>query len=125
MGMFSWWYGAGWKRVGQILIEKLASTEDFFSIDILLKSFFAPFKQISSSSSRGGNLQVKIQELFDRLFSRFFGAIIRTFIILVGVGWILLQAIFGLLVLIVWPVMPFLPIVGIILMFVVGAPWSH
>lgn len=114
VGLLTWWYGAGWKKFGQILIDKLAATEDFFSIDMLLGSIFAPFKQISASTGSGGTLQMKIQAWFDKQFSRLIGAIIRLLLIVVGTGWLLLQMTIDILLMILWPVLPLLPAIGLI-----------
>lgn len=115
VGLITWWYGAGWKRVGQILIEKLVISEDFFSIDMLLGSLFAPFKQISASSGSGGTLQMKLQAWFDKQFSRFIGAIIRIILIFIGTGWLIIQMTAYLVIFLIWPLLPVLPVVGLIL----------
>ncbi len=114
VGLVIWWYGAGWKKFGQILIDKLIATEDFFSIDMLLGSIFAPFKQISASSGSNGTLQMKIQAWLDRQFSRLIGAIIRLLLIIVGAGWLLLQMTIDILLMILWPILPLLPIIGLV-----------
>lgn len=114
VGLLTWWYGAGWKKFGQILIDKLTVTEDFFSIDMLLGSIFAPFKQISASSGSNGTLQMKIQAWLDKQFSRLIGAIIRLLLIVVGTGWLLLQMTIDILLMILWPILPLLPIIGLI-----------
>ena len=96
-----------------MLLQKLTISEDFFSIDILLGSLFAPFKQISADYGSGGTLQMKIQAWFDKLFSRFIGSIIRTLLILVGTAWIIIQAVVDVILLLIWPLIPVLPIIGL------------
>jgi len=113
VGLLTWWYSAGWQRFGQLLLEKLVISEDFFSIDILLSTLFAPFKQISADYGSGGTLQMKIQAWFDKLFSRFIGAIIRAVLILVGVVWLLLQSVVDLMLMAMWPLIPLLPLIGL------------
>lgn len=115
VGLLTWWYGAGWKRVSQILIDKLIVSEDFFSIDLLLSSLFAPFKQISASSGIDGNLQVKLQAWFDKQFSRVVGMIIRTILIVTGTVWMLIQVVIDVCVLLLWPLIPIAPVIGLIL----------
>lgn len=115
VGLLTWWYGAGWKRVSQILIDKLIVSEDFFSIDLLLSSLFAPFKQISASSGIDGNLQVKLQAWFDKQFSRVVGMIIRTILIVTGTVWMLVQVVIDVCVLLLWPLIPIAPVIGLIL----------
>jgi hypothetical protein len=124
VGMLSWWYTDGWKKMMKILLEKLAMTEDFFSIDSLLGNLFAPFKQISATGYIGGTLQDKMRDWFDKQFSRVFGAIIRLILILVGTLWLLMQLFFDLILLLIWPLLPLLPIVGCIAMLTIGASWQ-
>lgn len=124
VGMLTWWYTAGWKRVTTIFLEKLAVTEDYFSIDILLGSLFAPYKQISASSGGRGTFQDKLRDWGDKQFSRVFGAIIRLLLIIVGTAWLLLQSVLYIVCLTLWPFAPIAPLVGVILMIVVGTPWN-
>lgn len=116
ISLLGWWYGAGWKKVGQILLEKLSVSEDFFSIDALIVTLFAPFKQISASSGTEGTLQMKLQAWGDKQFSRIIGAIIRLALILIGTAWLFIQIIADILILIAWPVLPLVPIIGFFFM---------
>ncbi len=124
VGLLGWWYVSGWRKVGVILLEKLANTEDFLSIDQLIGSLFAPFKQISATTSRQGTFQDKVREWFDKQFSRIFGFIIRSLLILLGLIWLLIQTLVGLIIFLVWPMLPLLPIIGFILMFSGWIPWT-
>ena len=76
---------------------------------------FAPFKQISAASSTDGNFQVKLQAWFDKQFSRVVGAIVRIVLILTGTMWMLVQVVVDILILLSWPLLPILPIIGLIL----------
>lgn len=122
--MLSWWYTAGWKKIYNILVEKLVISEDFFSMDILLSNLFAPFKQISATGYVGGTLQDKMRDWFDKQFSRVFGAIVRLLLVVVGAGWLLIQTVVDIAILLVWPLLPILPIIGFIFMLAIGTPWS-
>lgn len=124
VGMLTWWYTLGWKKVIEILVEKLSMTEDYFSIDILLGSLFLPYKQISASGNGMGTFQDKLREWGDKQFSRVFGAMIRLILIIVGTFWLLIQVVVDIVILAVWPLLPVLPIVGFIFMLTVGAPWK-
>ena len=50
VGLLGWWYGAGWRERARMIIERLAKAYDFFSLDLLIKTLFAPFRQISAGS---------------------------------------------------------------------------
>lgn len=112
VGLLSWWYGEGWRQRIFIIRDRLASIVDYFSIDLLLKTLFAPYRQISAGSVNGP-IGVRWRAFVDQLISRCIGAIMRTILILVGGLTILLFSIVGLLVLILWGIVPLLPFMGI------------
>lgn len=118
VGILSWWYGDGWRERGSMIGDRIARTSDYFSIGLLLSTLFSPFRQISAGAVEGG-LAVQFRALLDKLISRIIGAIVRTFMILFGFVTIVLQAVFGGIVLVVWMVVPLFPIVGLI-MTVIG-----
>jgi hypothetical protein len=122
-GMLSWWYGQGWRQRFSRLSEKLASTIDYFSIDLLLRTFFSPFRQISAGKVRGP-LGVQMRAFFDRLISRVIGAMIRFVMIIIGSLAIIMHVIIGLVGVIVWALVPIAPIVGIILFLMGWMPWN-
>ena len=122
VGLLSWWYGAGWKQRSRALAERLLSTADYFSIDLLLKTLFAPYRQISAGQVRGP-LGVQMRAFFDRLLSRIIGAIIRTFMIVAGLVGMFLYIVVGGLLLILWGIIPLLPIIGIVLCILGWMPW--
>lgn len=124
VGLLSWWYGAGWRQRFEIVKQRLASTIDYFSIDLLLKTFFSPFRQISAGRV-AGPIGVKWRAFVDRLISRCIGAIVRLIIIIVGMIVIFFFGVLGIMSLIFWAVIPFLPIVGLGAMFIGWTPsWT-
>ena len=111
MALFQWWYGAGWVDQRSLLALRLDKIGDFFSIPLLVRTLFQPFRQISAETFNGPlNLQMRLW--FDNLFSRFFGAFMRTFMIIIGGLWWLLNGLVGVLWLLLWPLFPALPLVG-------------
>lgn len=123
IGLMSWWYGRGWRGAAQRVGQRLANLEDYFSIDLLLKTFFAPFRQISAGGVRGP-LGVQMRAFFDRLISRLIGAMIRLFTILIGLVALTIYAVGGLLILLLWAFIPLFPIAGIVLFASGWIPWS-
>ncbi len=89
-------------------------TIDYFSMDLLIRTLFAPFRQISAGNV-DGPLNVKLRAMVDKLFSRVIGAIVRTLLLFIGSVTILLQVIFVVVILIFWVIVPVLPIIGIVL----------
>lgn len=123
-GMMKWWYTDGWHQCWLRVEERLASTLDFFSIDLLMRTLFAPFRQISAGNVRGP-LAVQIRAFFDRLISRCIGAAVRLFMIGIGAVTIVFNLITGGLLLLFWAFVPLLPFVGLVLFLIGWLPWSN
>jgi hypothetical protein len=123
VGILSWWYNAGWRQRFTILKERLAMTVDYFSIDLLVNTLFAPFRQISAGRVNGP-LDVKMRAFFDRLISRLIGGMVRSAMIVFGVVAIIIHSVIGCIYVIIWAVIPILPIVGVILFVSGWVPWK-
>ena len=114
VGLLSWWYGVGWKQRASIYREKIASLVDYFSIDLLVKTLFAPYRQISAGKI-SGPIGVQWRAFVDRLISRLIGAVVRSIILLVGIISIVLATLIYGLTFIIWGFIPLLPFIGVIL----------
>lgn len=106
--LISWWYLRGWGIYFGDLKKTLGDTTDMFSIGEMVRTLFKPYKQISAGADSA----------IDRLISRFVGFFARLVIILAGLILLAIEVIFGLLLAIIWPVVPMMPIVGVVLMVV-------
>ena len=118
VGLLSWWYGDGFFARIQSIKVRLEKVFDFFSILILIKTLFAPYKQISA----GGNVdksETWLQIIADKLISRFIGFFARIFLIIAGMIVIIFQLIFSVIVIIFWLILPIIPVAGLI-MYVIG-----
>ena len=105
VSLLSWWYGEGWKNFVGEFSEALKSTVDFFSIASLFKTLFSPFRQISA---HGG--------FTDRLVSRLIGSVVRFFLIIFGAIAIIFEGLFGILMVVAWPLIPLIPVACVVLM---------
>lgn len=124
VGAISWWYGEGWRQRAGLVVERLARTLDFFSIGLLLRTLFSPFRQISAGSLNGP-LSVKLRTLADKLISRLIGAGLRTAVIMTACLVLTVQVIFGAVVLVIWVFVPLLPLAGVVLWTLGWAPtWN-
>lgn len=117
LSLVRWWYGDGWRERAGMIRDRLASTMDYFSIELLIGTLFSPFRQISAGQV-DGPLGVKLRAFADRLISRVIGAMIRLVILLVGVVTILIQVVLSGVVLMGWAFVPVLPIAGLVLMLI-------
>lgn len=114
MALISWWYGAGWAALGKRVVGRAGATLEFFSVRLLLRTLFDPFRQIDAGGVRG-SLQVQLRAFFDRSFSRVVGFMLRSSVILSGLLAAFLLMFIGWLQLLIWPLLPILPVVGFIL----------
>ena len=120
-GILSWWYGSGWLSRVQMIKNRLVASIDFFSIELLASTLFAPFRQISAGAVVGP-IGDQIRAFFDRLLSRVIGSFVRTFMIMFGLVAMFLQAVFGIFVLLFWLIIPLLPVIGLIMMVIGWVP---
>lgn len=123
VGMLSWWYTRGLMLALRRVGDRLAALYDYFSIDLLLRTLVAPFRQISAGSV-DGPFPVKLRAFVDRLISRIIGAIVRLIIIVIGAATLLLTVVFGGVYLVFWLIAPFVPLLGLIVMLTGWVPWS-
>lgn len=123
VGFFSWWYGAGWRDQLSRIAQMIDRIGDYFSISLLLKTFFKPFRQISADE-KGRGLSEQFQVFLDKLFSRLIGAFMRFFMIIFGAISMLIVVLIGFIRLIIWPLYPLIPLLGLILCLTVGVPWK-
>ncbi len=122
VGMFSWWYGAGWERCIGSVKNGLLSIYDYFSLDLLLRTLFAPFRQISAGQVRGP-IGVQMRALLDNLISRTIGAMVRTIVIMLGSLTLLFACVIGAIRIVLWPFIPALPLLFISFVVVGWVPW--
>lgn len=112
----SWWYSRGWGYFAQTLVEKLRNIADFFSFSVLIRTFFAPFHQISTVAENpyGGPMHY-LSVFFDKLLSRTIGAIVRLFILIFGIIAFIFDAILSILLVVIWPILPLAPLICVVL----------
>jgi len=86
---------------------------NYFSIPLLFKSFFSPWRRYSVPYGRGFDIRRFFETLISNLIFRFLGMIMRSFLIIIG----LLVEVFiifgGLTIFFGWLILPILLIFGI------------
>lgn len=122
--MLVWWYTDGWRRHLVALVDRVDTLVDYFSIGLLLKTLFAPFRQISAGQVEGA-IDVQVRAFFDRLISRVIGAVVRLGMIVIGSVTIGLGFLADGLFLVIWAFVPMFPFVGLILFILEWIPWSR
>jgi hypothetical protein len=116
--MLGWWYTRGWAWLARhMLLTRNKRIAEFFSVADLLKTMFAPFRQ-DSIDTKNAPISLKLQALGGNLISRIFGFIIRLILIISGLVLIVVNTVIGLELLIVWPLLPFAPLVTFLLIMI-------
>lgn len=111
---FIWWYSVGWARVPKEIRRKIRFILQYFSLTIILKTLFSPWKRdIAYASSKA--IEDRFHALLGNLVSRFIGFLIRIIFMFIAVLGIVLIAILGGILYIIWPLLPLSPLLFIYL----------
>lgn len=117
LDLLYWWYSRGFLELFARLKERLKDAEDFFSIRLLIKNLFSPFRQISAQGTNSLALSERFKAFIDLLISRIVGATVRFLLLIVGIIVIIAQTLIGLVMIVVWPALPLSVVGGVILCF--------
>jgi hypothetical protein len=104
LSIFTWWYGPGWAGALQSTRRMLTGISHEFSVAILIRTLFAPWRRIVTYP--GAGLDAKLRAMGDNIVSRAAGFFVRTLVLLtaflISIGAIVL----GIAAIIVWPLVP-------------------
>lgn len=123
VGMMRWWYSDGWKDQAAKARLAFLRVADYFSIGLLFRTLFAPFRQISANEA-GRTLDEKMQVALDKGISRLVGFVVRSLTIIAGLIVLTGLTLVSGVRLIVWPLLPVMPAIGLVLAGTIGAPWT-
>lgn len=104
LDLLGWWYSRGWSWIFYEIKKRLRDVAETFSVGILLRTLFSPWKQIQSEVSFRNFLQSKL----DNFISRFIGATVRIAMLVGALILTLMILVVGLALLVVWPFVPVL-----------------
>jgi hypothetical protein len=102
--LIKWWYGPGWIKAFVDIKSRASGIARAFSITILLKTLFAPWKRIITYSDR--SLGDKFRALLDNIVSRAVGFVVRGIVLVAALLLTLLTAVVYLLIALIWPFVP-------------------
>ena len=119
--MFIWWYTVGLKGQFEAGKKRFLSLSDSFSIGLLVKTWFKPFRQIGTGGG-GPSLEAKLRAFIDRLVSRLVGGVIRTVVMIVGIFALAFSLLLNTLRLALWVALPALPFASVALVGIFGVP---
>ena len=81
---------------------------NYFSVPLLLKTYLSPWRKYTVSYSRGFDFARYAEALLSNAIFRILGAIIRTFLIVIGLIFEILILIAGTIVFFSWLFLPFI-----------------
>lgn len=113
LSFFNWWYRAGWLQVPTVARDNISYIAQLFSVRTVLATLFAPWKQ-DVVASRSKAVQDRINALIGNLVSRFIGFSIRLILLFIVAISIFGVGIYRLVQFIVWPILPFAPVLLIL-----------
>lgn len=122
VGILSWWYTAGWRQAFMSVWTRFVSTFDYFSIDLLIKTLFSPYRQISAGKV-DGPIGMQLRAFVDKMLSRVIGAILRTIVMVIGIVTLFILSVVSAVYLLIWAIVPALPVLGLVLMLTGWIPW--
>ena len=105
--MLGWWYSQGWLWTLRATQKRLQTVGRVFAVSILIRTLFAPWKQIQTVST----FQTFFRDLVDNTVSRGIGAVVRGAILFWTLVLSILIIIFGIISFIVWPIIPLFVII--------------
>ncbi len=109
----AWWFGVGWKLVATNVEKRLHKTLASFSVPTLARTLFSPWKRIVSAP--GAGIAAHMRATGDNVISRLVGFTVRVFVLLAAVLSMALILLVGIFQIVLWPLVPFLIIVFIII----------
>jgi hypothetical protein len=99
-----WWYGPGWLKAWKAAGRWINRVQLQFSIPELIRNLFSPWKQIVSLPGR--SIDEKFHAMIDNLFSRAVGFVVRIIVLFIACILIVLAAVVGVALAILWPLLP-------------------
>jgi len=85
---------------------------NFFSLPLLLRTFFSPWRRYQWAYPRGFDLKTILEVFFSNTISRILGAMMRVVLIIVGIFSQLAVALVGLVIFLGWLFFPFIIVGG-------------
>lgn len=110
--LLQWWYGRGWKTVAVRAERRIAGITDAFSVSILLRTLFAPWRRIVTYP--GAGLDAKFRALIDNFVSRCVGFVVRVCVLIAAGVSLAALSVIALVQLVLWPLLPVAAVVFLV-----------
>lgn len=124
-GFIVWYFSKGFNVLIKGLWELIKYVPYYFSIVLLIRTIFSPWhRDVSMKKWRGFDFSKSFERFVWNVISRVVGAIVRSIFILIGLFLSFLILIVGVLISIVYFILPGALIIGIVLLFTKYAIFS-
>jgi hypothetical protein len=101
-----------------VCVNYLVFASNIFSVFLLLKTLFFPWKKYKWNYPKGFNVTEFFNTLISNIFSRFLGALMRLFLIIAGILFQIFVIIATAAIIFIWIALPFIIIAGFIFIIV-------
>jgi len=101
-----WYYTKGVKNILLAWKNFILFSMEYFSIPLLFKTLFSPWKRDITKKPRGFDLKKIVEYITFNIISRAMGFFMRFFTILVGILFFILVIFIGAVVFVLWLVLP-------------------
>ena len=110
-----WHYVLAWRDGFRIYRDLLWFVGHFFSIPTLIRTWLSPWRRLGETYEGGLDPAAWFSALLVNLLMRVVGALARTVLILVGLLTWLVTALVGIVMVAVWLVLPFIPLILLVM----------
>ena len=114
----SWQFYEVPKFLFQVWNNYFLFATNLFSVPLLLKTFFAPWRRNNWRYPKGFDVVEFFNTLISNTFSRLLGALMRVVLIITGILFQIFVALAGLVIFVGWLILPFAVIFGILFFFI-------
>lgn len=101
-----WHYGNAYRDIVRIWTNYLWFIAHFFSLQLLLRTFAAPFRRIEEGGKTGFDLKALAEKIAVNTMMRLVGIVLRTIIIAIGLVTLAAATIAGIATIIIWTLFP-------------------
>lgn len=121
LGYLKWHYSKAIHSLSQILNNFLYFISEFFSLKLLFRNFFSPWKRMTDEYPNSFNLKDYFYAFMTNLIVRVVGIIMRTFIIIIGLICFITFVLAYPIIIVLWLILPLIVIIlmlmGLFLIF--------
>ena len=110
-GYLRWHYGKSVYSLTRVWKNFLFFIYEFFSIRLLFKNFFDPWKRMTDAYPKSFNLKKYFFAFIANIIVRIVGVIMRTFLLIVGLTCYILFTLIYPIAIIIWLILPLIIII--------------